>query len=551
LCAACLLRTALSDTTELDEVDDVTGLLPGTTFGPFIVRRSLGRGGMATVYEAVETQLDRAIALKVLPAEFMHDQTFRKRFGTEARLIARLEHPNIVPIYATGIEQGIPWMSMRLLAGSSLSGLLKTRRLEAGEAVRLLRQVASALDYAHAQGVVHRDIKPANILLDRGGTAAVADFGLAQMLMSTERLTQTGIVAGTPHYMAPEQALGKRVDHRCDIYSLGILAYELLTGAPPFGGESPMAILLQHMHQPLPAPPAPASSAAWVDAIRKAVAKDPTDRWESAGAFVDALESSLISVRTPVMSRAGWAALAAAGALALAAIVWPFIQRPHTPSSVSPPASAVAPPQETTAAETKQSPEVSKQNDAADATKTRTAGTTTATRGRKPSPHAGSERSPEPSNQPQGNSGETHSIPSLPGPTQGTVDLERLSKAPTVSPPPVMSDVRTAPEIIWEAKARYPPAAELAEFEGVVELSGTVGVDGIVTDIRVERASKKLFIDAAVAAFKQFRFKPASLNGVPQAERVRKQFEFKLPDKSRKHALEGTTTAELRKIVTS
>ena len=229
---------------------------------------------MGAVYEAHDTRLDRAVALKVLPAEFLHDRTFGRRFETEARVIARLEHPNIVPIYASGIDSGVPWMSMRLLTGNSLSALLDRGPLAPIEAVRLLRDVAAALDYAHGLGVVHRDIKPANILLDRTGTACVADFGLAQMSGSTSGLTQTGMITGTPHYMAPEQALGRAFDHRCDIYSLGIVAYEMLVGTPPFSGPSPVAVLLQHAHEPLPPPPGPPSSSVWMDAIRKAAAKD-------------------------------------------------------------------------------------------------------------------------------------------------------------------------------------------------------------------------------------------------------------------------------------
>ena len=246
---------------------------------------------MAAVYEALDTQLQRPVALKVLPATCLHDVTFGRRFETEARLIAALEHPHIVPIYAAGIEAGIPWMSMRLLGGGSLSGLLQGRRLTPVEIIGLLRQVAAALDYAHAHGVVHRDIKPANILLDAAGAACVADFGLAQLMEAGSRLTQTGVLTGTPHYMSPEQALGKRVDHRCDVYSLGIVAYELLAGTTPFTSDSPVAVLLQHVHEPLPVPAVGPSGSRWMAPVQKATAKNPQERWASAGAFVGALEA--------------------------------------------------------------------------------------------------------------------------------------------------------------------------------------------------------------------------------------------------------------------
>lgn len=531
LCAACLLQTALSDTTEFDEVDEVPGLLPGATFGPFVVRRSLGRGGMATVYEAVETQLDRAIALKVLPAEFMHDQTFRKRFGTEARLIARLEHPHIVPIYATGIEGGIPWMSMRLLAGSSLSRVLQTRRLEPGEAMRVLRQVASALDYAHAQGVVHRDIKPANILLDGAGTAAVADFGLAQMMVSTDRLTKTGMVAGTPHYMAPEQALGKRVDHRCDIYSLGIVAYELFAGTPPFSGDSPVAILHQHVHQPLPIPLGAASAPLWMDPIRKAVAKDPAERWESAGRFIEALESSTAVGASQATGRERhwrWATLAAGVALALTAIAWMIVQTPPPPPTPnSAPTASLAAPEGAKPEDVKPPPTAQKSDEAAEVTKPSTARPPKVATTRTPSAPA-PDRSSESLKAPKDDPLQTQAIPTLPTVSQDPPQLGELSKAPSVAPPSPTAEVWIDAQVIHQVDPPYPAAARLAELEGNVVLSGVVGVDGRVTQIRVIQSVHRLLDGAARKAFEQWQFKPATHNGTPQPQTVTKLFTFKM-----------------------
>ena len=244
---------------------------------------------MATVYEAYDDRLERAIALKVLPPEFLHGGEFARRFEKEARVVAKLEHPNIVPIYASGIDEGIPWMSMRLLAGGNMGMLLRAGRPDSRKALHLLRSIADALDYAHARGVVHRDIKPTNILLDGAGGVCVGDFGLAQMLDGAPGLTRTGILTGTPHYMAPEQALGNPADQRSDIYSLGIVAYETFVGAIPFRADSPVAVLMKHVHEPLPAPPYGLVPPALMRAIETAAAKDPGDRWPSAGAFVTAL----------------------------------------------------------------------------------------------------------------------------------------------------------------------------------------------------------------------------------------------------------------------
>jgi hypothetical protein len=248
---------------------------------------------MATVYRAYEPSLDRYVALKVLPGEFLHDETFPERFRREARSLAKLEHPNIVPIYAYDIENGIPWMAMRLIPGGALSGLLQRGPLAAGRAVAILRGAASALDHAHANGVMHRDIKPQNILLDESDHVYLADFGIARMVEGGPKLTQTGMISGTPQYMAPEQATGVKVDHYCDIYALGIVAYETLTGRVPFAADTPVAVLMKHVQDPIPLPSPAEVSEPLVRALLKCLAKKPQDRWPSSGAFVDALERGL------------------------------------------------------------------------------------------------------------------------------------------------------------------------------------------------------------------------------------------------------------------
>ncbi|HEV7500332.1 MAG TPA: serine/threonine-protein kinase, partial [Vicinamibacteria bacterium] len=221
----------------------------GSTFGPYQILDPLGRGGMATVYKAYEPGLDRYVALKILPSEFLHDEGFAERFRREAKVIARLEHPNIIPIHNFGIEEQshTPWMAMRLIGGGALSGYMKKARLGPERTVTILRGVAEALDYAHGKGVIHRDIKPQNILVDEADRVYLADFGIAKMVEGSSGLTATGMISGTPQYMAPEQAMAGVVDNRADIYALGIVAYEMLTGRVPFAADTPVAVLMKHV----------------------------------------------------------------------------------------------------------------------------------------------------------------------------------------------------------------------------------------------------------------------------------------------------------------
>ncbi|HXB55824.1 MAG TPA: bifunctional serine/threonine-protein kinase/formylglycine-generating enzyme family protein, partial [Vicinamibacteria bacterium] len=252
---------------------------------------TLGKGGMASVYRAYETDLDRYVALKVLPAGFLHDDSFSERFRREAKVIARLEHPHIVPIHAFGIDEGVPWMAMRLIAGGTVASLLRQGPIERSRTVRILEDVASALDYAHLKGVVHRDVKPPNILLDEEDRAYLADFGVARITEGSTFLTQTGVLAGTPQYMAPEQARSGAATNRCDIYALSVVAYEMLTGRVPFTADTPVALLMRHVQDPVPVPvglPEPLAGA-----LLRGLAKQPEDRWPSARALVEALKGGL------------------------------------------------------------------------------------------------------------------------------------------------------------------------------------------------------------------------------------------------------------------
>jgi tRNA A-37 threonylcarbamoyl transferase component Bud32 len=304
-------------------------LAPGSTFGPYKILEPLGRGGMASVFKAYEPGLDRYVALKVLPAQSVQDEASAERFRREAKVIARLEHPNITPIHNFGIDQAsqIPWMAMRLISGGTLSSRL-TMRMTPQRAVSILRGVGDALDYAHAKGVMHRDVKPANILLDEAGRVYLADFGIARLVEGATALTAAGLISGTPAYMAPEQATGLSLDHRVDIYALGVVAYEVLAGRVPFQADNAIDVLMKHVQSPVPL--IPGLPPAVMDALLKALAKKPEERWESAGALVNALEATIALM--PVVG----AADTTPGMTAVPATQPPATQPPAGPTAMYP-----------------------------------------------------------------------------------------------------------------------------------------------------------------------------------------------------------------------
>jgi hypothetical protein len=248
---------------------------------------------MATVYKAHQIALDRLVALKVLPAFFAEEPGFRERFQREAITVAQLRHPNILTIFDYGEENGVAFIVTEYVDGGTLSGRLG-EPVAVDEVCDLLGPVASALDYAHERGVIHRDVKPSNILIAADGAPILADFGLAQMMGSLPRLTQTGTLAGTPEYMAPEYAGGEPAGPATDQYSLAIVAYEMLTGRVPFSADTPLAVLLAQTDRPLPPPRSinPALNERVETVLMRALAKRPLDRYPSVSEFISELRAA-------------------------------------------------------------------------------------------------------------------------------------------------------------------------------------------------------------------------------------------------------------------
>jgi eukaryotic-like serine/threonine-protein kinase len=264
----------------------------------------VGRGGMAEVYRARDIRLDRIVAVKTLREDLARDQTFQARFRREAQSAASLNHPSIVAVYDTGEDDTggahIPYIVMEYVDGRTLRDLLREdRRLLPERALEITDGVLRALDYSHRNGIVHRDIKPGNVMLTRGGQVKVMDFGIARAVSDAQAtMTQTAQVIGTAQYLSPEQARGERVDARSDLYSTGCLLYELLTGRPPFTGDSPVAIAYQHVREnPVPPSRVDPEVPQWADAIvLRAMAKDPRDRYQSAAEMRQDIQRALQGV---------------------------------------------------------------------------------------------------------------------------------------------------------------------------------------------------------------------------------------------------------------
>jgi len=273
-------------------------LLEGQNLGKYRILEPLGRGGMAQVFKAYHPGLDRFVAVKVLRSDLVEEADFLSRFRREARAVAALRHPNIVQVYDFDTQDDLYYMVMELLEGDSLRTYLNAYRaggevIPAGKTVRIIGDALAGLVYAHNQGIIHRDLKPANIMLSRHGQAVLTDFGIAQIVGSTQ-YTVSGALMGTLSYMAPEQGLTGQCDPRSDLYSLAIIYYEMLTGRVPFDADTPLAILMKHVNDPLPLPvevnPAIPSPLAQV-AVR-ALAGQPAERYQSAVEMAEALKEA-------------------------------------------------------------------------------------------------------------------------------------------------------------------------------------------------------------------------------------------------------------------
>jgi beta-lactam-binding protein with PASTA domain/tRNA A-37 threonylcarbamoyl transferase component Bud32 len=272
----------------------------------------IGRGGMAEVYRARDLRLDRTVAIKTLRSDLARDATFQARFRREAQSAASLNHPSVIAVYDTGEdtmgEAPVPYIVMEYVEGMTLRDLLHAdRRLLPERALEIVDGILQALDYSHRGGIIHRDIKPANVMLTPNGEVKVMDFGIARAMADTQAtMTQTAQVIGTAQYLSPEQARGERVDARSDLYSTGCVLYELLTGRPPFSGDSPVAVAYQHVREdPIPPSQLDPEIPRWADAIvLKAMAKDPAMRYQSAAEMRSDLQRALqgMPVAAPTMA---------------------------------------------------------------------------------------------------------------------------------------------------------------------------------------------------------------------------------------------------------
>ncbi len=285
--------------------------LEGMTLGKYRVLEALGRGGMAQVYKAYHPQLDRYMAIKVLRSDLVEQDDFLKRFQREAHAVSGLRHPNIVQVVDFDQQDDLYYMVMELLEGDTLRAHLNSyrvhnQRIPLPEATKILKDILNALSFAHGEGVIHRDIKPANIMLTKKSDAVLTDFGIAQIVGNTQ-YTVSGALMGTLNYMAPEQGLKGTCDERSDIYSLGIVMYEMLTGYTPFDADTPLAILMKHLNNPLPLPSQvdPTIPEALEKIVLKCLAKDPDTRFQSAeevASAINQIEKNLVPEKRPAIS---------------------------------------------------------------------------------------------------------------------------------------------------------------------------------------------------------------------------------------------------------
>lgn len=279
----------------------------GENVGPYRIIEQLGQGGMATVYKAYHAALDRYVALKVLHPAFGEDPNFEARFQREARLVAKLEFPSIVPIYDYSEHDGRPYLVMKFIEGDTLKARLNQGPLTSQEITKVVDSVGSALAYAHKQGVLHRDIKPSNVLVATDGQMYLADFGLARIAQSGESTLSSDMIMGTPQYISPEQAQGlKDLDEGTDIYSFGVMLYEIVVGQVPFSADTPFSIIHDHIYSPLPLPRSinPKVPESVERVLLKALAKDRADRYPDIDSMVKAFKEAWVTAGVPMQGTA-------------------------------------------------------------------------------------------------------------------------------------------------------------------------------------------------------------------------------------------------------
>src|SRR4051794_36728311 len=308
----------------------------GTRIGPYRVEELLGRGGMGVVYRATDLRLGRQVALKLLPPELAEDERFRARFERESRLAASIDHAGIVPVYEAGEADGVTYIAMRYVDGSDLGRLLRHEGpLEPSRALDLLGQLAEALDAAHAHGLVHRDVKPSNTLIAQEGAREhvyLADFGLTKT-SGPDSVTASGQIAGTAAYMAPEVIRGDQPTQSADLYALGCVLFQCLTGEVPFAGSNEAAVIYAHLERPPPrlSDGAPHLPAALDSVTARALAKEPAERFESGAALMVAARVALGEAPVGRRRRSSRRALVIAGAvLAVAAVAAAVALRPSS-----------------------------------------------------------------------------------------------------------------------------------------------------------------------------------------------------------------------------
>ena len=268
----------------------------GEKVGSYILGKQIGQGGMATVYLAHQPHLDREVALKVMHQNFLDDEGFVTRFRREAQIVAKLTHPHIVPVYDFNEHDGQPYLVMKYIQGWTLKKQLIKDPLDLEGVVRVMTAIGDALTYAHSQDILHRDIKPSNIVIDKDGVPYLTDFGLARLASSGESTMSADMLLGTPHYISPEQARGvKELDARTDVYSLGVVLYELMVGKVPFTGDSAFSIIHDHIYTPLPPPTQvnPELPEAVEQVLFRALEKKPDDRYETANDLMSALSDAI------------------------------------------------------------------------------------------------------------------------------------------------------------------------------------------------------------------------------------------------------------------